>query len=195
MPITDPSQLVAEFKKSGEFDKLRRELLADSQRSSGFDAFKARIDEIARERIKSGQMAYTAPDMLHKELMQEVNRFPVVERFALEVPMLSDNAFKEGIRSSIQHILREDRGQKDPPSASGPSQPPADSASVKEEEEAQVPPTLPPQEALMVPPVSRGSPAEARVGGKQAESIEATPLTTAQETGNSSPVPPPPAAS
>ncbi|KAJ7688392.1 hypothetical protein B0H17DRAFT_1202945 [Mycena rosella] len=134
MPIADPTQLVAEFKKSGEFDKLRRELLADSQRSSGFEAFKARIDEIARERIKSGQTSYTAPDLLHKELMQEVNRFPVVERFASEVPMLSDSAFKDGIRSSIERILREDRGQKDLSSAPAPPQPSTDSASAKEEE-------------------------------------------------------------
>ncbi|KAJ7477079.1 hypothetical protein B0H11DRAFT_1695224, partial [Mycena galericulata] len=95
------------FKNSGEFDKLRRELLADSQRSAGFDAFKTRIEEIARERINSGQLAYTAPDMVHKELMQEVNRFPVVERFASEVPMLSDGAFKDAIHNSLQRILRE----------------------------------------------------------------------------------------
>ncbi|KAJ7873329.1 hypothetical protein B0H14DRAFT_2174916, partial [Mycena olivaceomarginata] len=95
------------FKKSGEFDKLRRELLANSQRSTGFDAFKTRIEEIARDRLQSGQMAYTAPELVHKELMQEINRFPVVDRFASDVPMLSDDVFKDGIRASIQRILRE----------------------------------------------------------------------------------------
>ncbi|KAJ7087189.1 hypothetical protein B0H15DRAFT_842990 [Mycena belliarum] len=184
MPITDPSQLVEAFKKSGEFDKLRRELLADSQRSTGFDAFKARIDEIARERIKSGQMAYTAPDMLHRELMQEVNRFPVVERFASEVPMLSDNAFKQGINSSIQRILREDRGQQDLSSTAASSQPHTDSASAQDEKTALMPPA-PPQEAPMVPLVSRRSPVEARVGGKQIDTLEPAPLTTAPETNKS----------
>ncbi|KAJ6567212.1 hypothetical protein DFH09DRAFT_1156340, partial [Mycena vulgaris] len=155
------SPILSRFKKSGEFDKLRRELLAESQRS---------------------------------ELMQEVNRFPVVERFVSEVPMLKDNAFKDGIHSSLQRILREDRGHKDPPpaQASAPSQPPADSTSPKEEEEA---PVLPPQEALMVPLVSRGSPSEAGLGGKQTDAIDPAPLTTAQETGMNSPVPPPPAPS
>lgn len=79
--------------------------------------------------------------------------------------MLSDNAFKAGIRNSLQRILREDRGQKDRPSAAGPSQPsdlpPPDSASTKEDE-VPVPPALPPQEARLVPLVSRGSSSEAR---------------------------------
>ncbi|KAJ7638493.1 hypothetical protein FB45DRAFT_903038 [Roridomyces roridus] len=74
MPIVDPTDLVNAFKKSGDFDKLRRELLADSQRSAGFEAFKTRIDEIARDRINSGQVAYTLPEMVHRELMQEVSR-------------------------------------------------------------------------------------------------------------------------
>ncbi|KAJ7937383.1 hypothetical protein B0H13DRAFT_2303084 [Mycena leptocephala] len=167
MPIANPSELVAEFKKSGEFDKLRRELLADSQRSSGFDAFKTRIEEIARERIESGQVAYTAPEMLHKELMQEINRFPIVDRFASDVPMLSDNAFKDGIRASIQRILRE--GQ----------------ASAKEGAQAPVPPVLPAQDPL-VPP---GSPSEARLDGKKPETIDPAPLTTAPDTLMSSPGP------
>ncbi|KAJ7755647.1 hypothetical protein DFH07DRAFT_743097 [Mycena maculata] len=184
---------MSRFKNSGEFDKLRRELLLDCQRSGGFDAFKARIEEIARARIDSGQLAYTTPDKVHKELMQEVNRFPVVERFASEVPMLSDGAFKDGIRSSMQRILREDRGQKEPPSAASaplpeppaPSQPSTTDASAKEE--PPIPPVLPPQEAD-VPLVPRGSPSEANRDGKMEMSNRA-PLTTTQET---SPVPPPP---
>ncbi|KAJ7283454.1 hypothetical protein C8J57DRAFT_1498511 [Mycena rebaudengoi] len=125
-----PYELVEAFQKSGEFDKLRRELLANAQRSPGFDAFKSRIEEIARERIKTGQMA---PDF--KELLQEVNRFPVVERFASEVPMLSEQAFTDGIRNSIQRILREDMGLKNEsavsprpqPSTSIPNPPPTPS--------------------------------------------------------------------
>ncbi|KAF7353088.1 hypothetical protein MVEN_01276800 [Mycena venus] len=197
MPISDPNDLVAEFKKSGEFDKLRRELLADCQRSSGFDAFKARIEEIARDRIESGQTAYTAPELLHKELMQEINRFPVVDRFASDVPMLSDSVFKDGIHASFQRILREDRGQKDPPPArpehAAPSQPsvapPGDSdPSVKEGEEAPAP-ALPPQEPALVPQVPPGTAPEAHLDGKDMDidTIDPAPLTDAPETVMSSP--------
>ncbi|KAF7355008.1 hypothetical protein MSAN_01416300 [Mycena sanguinolenta] len=197
MPISDPSDLVAEFKKSGEFDKLRRELLANSQLSNGFEAFKARVEEIARERLGSGQMAYTAPEHVHKELMQEINRFPIVERFASEAPMLSDSAFKDGIRASLQRILREDRGQKDPPaSAEPPSQPsvppPIDSVpSVKEGEgaSAPAPPVLPLQEPSVVPPVPPGTAPEAQLAGKETDvdTINLAPLTDAPETVMSSP--------
>ncbi|KAJ7122785.1 hypothetical protein C8R44DRAFT_784546 [Mycena epipterygia] len=175
MPIADPTQLVEEFKKSGEFDKLRRELLADSQRSTGFDAFKTRIDELARDRIKSGQMGYTAPDILHKDLTQEVNRFPIVERFASEVPMLADSAFKDGIHNSLQRILREDRGQTDPP--------PAAPAPVPEQQPSMAPPEGedPPQEAPVVPPVSRLSPAD----GNKMDAIDSdAPLTPVPETSS-----------
>ncbi|KAF8211495.1 hypothetical protein K438DRAFT_1958597 [Mycena galopus ATCC 62051] len=215
MPISDPSELVAEsvasslllelppifsrFKKSGEFDKLRRELLANSQQSSGFDAFKTRIEEIARDRLASGQLAYTAPDQVHKELMQEINRFPIVDRFASDAySTLSDSAFKDGIRASIQRILREDRGQKDPPAPpehAPPSQPsfppPADSGpSVKEGEEAPIPPLLPPQEPALVPLVPPpGTAPEAQLDGKETDvdTINPAPLTDAPETVMSSP--------
>ncbi|KAJ6516244.1 hypothetical protein C8R45DRAFT_236827 [Mycena sanguinolenta] len=194
MPISDPSDLVAEFKKSGEFDKLRRELLANSQLSGGFEAFKARVEEIARERLGSGQMAYTAPEPVHKELMQEINRFPIVERFASEVPMLSDSAFKDGIRASLQRILREDRGQKDPPApAEPPSQPsvppPADSgSSVKEGEGTPVSPVLPLQEPTVVPLVPLGTAPEAQAGKEtDVDTINLAPLTDAPETVMSSP--------
>ncbi|KAJ6539004.1 hypothetical protein B0H19DRAFT_337166 [Mycena capillaripes] len=207
MPISDPTQLVEAFKKSGEFDKLRRELLADCQRSvrfflacflstetpskSGFDAFKARIEEIARDRLESGQLAYTAPEMLHKELIQEVNRFPVVDRFASDAPMLSDSAFKDGIRASIQRILREDRGEKDPPpnpppehaAPSQPSVPPPPDPSTKEGEEVPAPPALPSQEPAMIPLGPRGSPSEAGLDGNQMDTtIDRAPLTNAPET-------------
>ncbi|KAJ7047710.1 hypothetical protein C8F04DRAFT_1247332 [Mycena alexandri] len=194
MPIADPGELVAAFKKSGEFDKLRRELLADSQRSSEFNAFKTRIEELARERMESmesGQLAYMTPEMLHKELMHQVNRFPVVERFASEVPMLSEGAFKDGIRTSIQRILRDDRGQNDPPPpdlvAPGEAAPSQQSilvlptASVKEGEEAPVAPVLPTQESIVVPLVPRGSSAEPPQlpDGKKMDAIDPAPLTSA----------------
>ncbi|KAJ7179460.1 hypothetical protein C8R46DRAFT_1028964 [Mycena filopes] len=161
---------------------------AEALSKSGFDAFKARIEEIARERLESGQIAYVVPEMLHKELMHEVNRFPVVERFASEVPMLSEGAFRDGIRTSIQRILREDRGQPQNPSPTdlptsgqaAPSQPPdpaASTASVKEGAEAPVPPVLPLPEPAVVPLVPRGSSAEALQPSDE-KKMDPAPLTS-----------------
>ncbi|KAJ7162571.1 hypothetical protein C8R43DRAFT_990750 [Mycena crocata] len=188
MPISDPRQLVAEFKKSGEFDRLRRELLADSQRSNGFEPFKARLEEIAQEYI-SGQTAHTNSTTtdIHKKLIQEVNRFPVVERFASEVPMLSELPMR--IRASLQRILGEDRGEQHPlPTPSAPSQehiapsqpsvpPPAD-LFMKETEES---PVRSSQEAPVGALVPRESLPEAP-DGKDVDMIDPAPLTAAPET-------------
>ncbi|CAK5275797.1 unnamed protein product [Mycena citricolor] len=120
MAITDPAELVEEIKKSGEFDKWRRELIASAQRSTGYDAFKTRVEEIARQRLDSGQLANTSQNMIVKE----VNRFPIIDRFAGEVPLLADDQFKMGVRSSLERILRNaDPSQGSPEKHDAPSQP------------------------------------------------------------------------
>lgn len=111
MPIDNPSTLVEEFKKSGEFDRLRRELLAQFQRDDLFSGFKDRIEDIARQRLTSDLMLhYLPPDLVHKELRQEVDRFPVVERAVAEVRMLTDPSFLASIQTSVQKILRLEKG-------------------------------------------------------------------------------------
>jgi len=111
MPIDNPSTLVEEFKKTGEFDRLRRELLTQFQRDDSFSGFKDRIEDIARQRLTSDQMLhYMPPDIVHKELRQEVDRFPVVERAVVEVRILSDPAFLATVQSSVQKILRLEKG-------------------------------------------------------------------------------------
>jgi len=113
MPIDNPSTLVEEFKKTGEFDRLRRELLAQFQRDGLFSGFKDRIEDIARQRLTSDQMLhYLPPDLVHKELRQEVDRFPVVERAVAEVRILSDPSFLASIQTSVQKILRLEKGGK-----------------------------------------------------------------------------------
>jgi len=113
MPIDNPSTLVEEFKKTGEFDRLRRELLAQFQKDGLFSGFKDRIENIARQRLTSDQMLhYLPPDLVHKELRQEVDRFPVVERAVAEVRILSDPSFLASIQTSVQKILRLEEGGK-----------------------------------------------------------------------------------
>ncbi|THV05394.1 hypothetical protein K435DRAFT_790209 [Dendrothele bispora CBS 962.96] len=122
MPISNPNQLVEEFKKSGEFDRLRRELLAEFQKGlkEGLPAFKRKLEDIGRDAIKTKRAA----DMnalfldekekklkLRDDLVQDIKRFPVVERAVADMQMFSDPAFVEGIHSSSFKILRKDRGE------------------------------------------------------------------------------------
>ncbi|KAH7931263.1 hypothetical protein BV22DRAFT_8306 [Leucogyrophana mollusca] len=108
MVISNPTQLIDEFKKSGEFDRLRRELLTEFQNSDRIGAFKSRVEDIARQRLASDQKLQSMPhDAVHRELMGEMDRYPIVERAVTDAPLLSDPSFTAAIRSSIQRILEE----------------------------------------------------------------------------------------
>ncbi|KAH7916688.1 hypothetical protein BJ138DRAFT_1175554 [Hygrophoropsis aurantiaca] len=110
MAISNPTQLIGEFKKSGEFDRLRRELLTQFQNGDRIVAFKSRIEDIARQRLASDQKLQHMPhDAVHRELMGEMDRYPIVERAVNDAPSLSDPSFTAAIRSSIQRILDEDK--------------------------------------------------------------------------------------
>ncbi|TFK43281.1 hypothetical protein BDQ12DRAFT_171629 [Crucibulum laeve] len=116
MPVNNPTELVDEFKKSGEFDRLRRELLANFQNSDAISSFKSRIEDVARQRLISDQkLQYMPQELLHSELMQEMDRYPIVERAAADMPMLSDCSFTTGIRTTVQSIFREGKVPKAPP--------------------------------------------------------------------------------
>ncbi|KAI0046728.1 hypothetical protein FA95DRAFT_1542215 [Auriscalpium vulgare] len=117
MSIQNPTQLVTEFKKSGEFDRLRRELLTQFQTSDNMDSFMARVESIARERLDAdvdNKLEKAAPDALHRELLQELNRYPLVERALADVPAFSDPAFAGGVRAHARKILQRDRGEAVP---------------------------------------------------------------------------------
>jgi len=112
MTIINPTQLVDEFKKSGEFDRLRRELLTQFQRGDSTASFTSRVEDIARQRLLSDQkLQYMPPDAAHRELMKEMDRYPIVERAVGELQMFADPSFITEIRNSVQKILREDRGK------------------------------------------------------------------------------------
>ncbi|KAI9509753.1 hypothetical protein F5148DRAFT_1184842 [Russula earlei] len=110
-PLKTPDALVKEFKKSGEFDRLRRELLTQFQNGDGADAFWSRVDEIARARLNAeDKLHLKAADTLNRELLQELDRFPLVERAVADVPALADPGFAAGIRRHAQNIVRRSRG-------------------------------------------------------------------------------------
>ncbi|KAG1753730.1 uncharacterized protein EDB91DRAFT_1044084 [Suillus paluster] len=113
MTITNPAQLIDEFKKSGEFDRLRRELLSHFQRSDRTEAFKSRVDDIARQRLSSDPKLISMPnDAIQRELLGEIDRYPIVERAVADAPFLSDPAFIAGIRASLERTMSAGRGEK-----------------------------------------------------------------------------------
>ncbi|KAI0306141.1 hypothetical protein B0F90DRAFT_1814934 [Multifurca ochricompacta] len=109
-PIKTPDDLVKEFKKSGEFDRLRRELLTQFQNGEEIEAFWARVDDIARARLEAEDKLYLkAADTLHRELCRNS-----IERAAADVPLLADPAFAAGIRRHAENLVRRSSGLSGP---------------------------------------------------------------------------------
>ncbi|KAG2077732.1 hypothetical protein BDR04DRAFT_1088845 [Suillus decipiens] len=130
MTITNPTQLIDEFKKSGEFDRLRRDLLSHFQRSDRTEALKSRVDDIARQRLSSDPKLISMPnDAVQRELLGEIDRYPIVERAVADAPLLSDQSFIAGIRASLERTMSAGRGEKnnDTPNQSTPNLQPCDS--------------------------------------------------------------------
>ncbi|KAF9534994.1 hypothetical protein CPB83DRAFT_843301 [Crepidotus variabilis] len=107
MPIETPAALVEEFKKSGEFDRIRRELLQEFQKDDSYTAFQGKIEEIVKQRLAKAQMLHYLPqDMVQKELGQEVERYPIVERAVADVQLFSDPTFIGKLGDSLQKVLQ-----------------------------------------------------------------------------------------
>ncbi|ETW84446.1 hypothetical protein HETIRDRAFT_47313, partial [Heterobasidion irregulare TC 32-1] len=101
------------FKKSGEFDRLRRELLTHFQQSDGMGPFMARVEDVAQKRLDSdSKLHYMSPEVVHRELLQELDRYPIIERALAELQIFSDPAFAADIQQSVQRILKQDRGKE-----------------------------------------------------------------------------------
>ncbi|KAH9482478.1 hypothetical protein JR316_0004578 [Psilocybe cubensis] len=108
MPIDTPAALVDEFKKTGEFERLRRELLAQFQQDESYPSFKEGIERIARKRMTNDQGMHfqTVAGALH-ELNQEVQRYPIIERAVANV---QPNApILESMQQTLQKILNDEK--------------------------------------------------------------------------------------
>ncbi|KAI0676814.1 complex proteins associated with Set1p component shg1-domain-containing protein [Trametes maxima] len=108
--VTNPTQLVEEFKKSGEFDRLRRELLKEFRQSEGMAALLARVEDIAKQKLASDpKLQYMPEANVTREIMQELERYPIVERAVNDVSSLSNATFASNVQSSVQKVLQENR--------------------------------------------------------------------------------------
>jgi len=69
------------------------------------------VDDIARARLDAeDKLHLKAADTLHRELLQELDRFPLVERAVADVPALADPEFAAGIRGHAENLLGRSRG-------------------------------------------------------------------------------------
>ncbi|CAL1702172.1 unnamed protein product [Somion occarium] len=110
MRISEPSQLVDEFKKSGEFDRLRRELLSQFRDGNSMASLVTQVEDIVKRQLVSDQkLQYMSDAVAYRELLQEVDRYPVVERAAGGVTTLADPAFISSIQEELSDLLLENR--------------------------------------------------------------------------------------
>jgi len=111
--ILTPPQLVDEFKRSGEFDRIRRELLAQFHDGEASAAVLSRVQELVHQKLSSDpKMRYLPDTAATRELMQELDRYPVVERAVGDMPFFSDPSFGETVNKHITSILDQDRAPR-----------------------------------------------------------------------------------
>ncbi|KAF8579047.1 hypothetical protein K439DRAFT_1254033, partial [Ramaria rubella] len=85
------SHAVFRFKKSGEFDRLRRQLLTHFENSDGVHPLMSRVEEIAKDKLSSDtRLELKTREMVHSEVMQEMERYPIVERAVSDMTVFKD---------------------------------------------------------------------------------------------------------
>ncbi|TFY65422.1 hypothetical protein EVG20_g5604 [Dentipellis fragilis] len=100
------------FKQSGEFTRLRRDLLAQFQNSDGMGAFMARVEDVVQKRLdlEHNKLQFMPQDYVHRELLQELDRYPIVERAMGDFHAKTGADMSSQIRKALQKALRKDRG-------------------------------------------------------------------------------------
>ncbi|TFL05541.1 hypothetical protein BDV98DRAFT_560196 [Pterulicium gracile] len=105
MSAVTPHQLVEAYKSSGEFDKLRKDLLAQLKKSEALPDFQEKIRNIARDRLQADAKLWPlSPDAITKEMVQEVERFPIVDRVVADLKWE-----KSDIRSWVEKHLADEK--------------------------------------------------------------------------------------
>lgn len=110
MSIKNPTQFIEEFKKSGQYDRLRKELLKEFRQSDAITALLSRVDDIAKEKLASDpKLQYMPEANVTREVMQELERYPLVDRAVKDGSILDDPSFVAKLRNTMHNILEEDR--------------------------------------------------------------------------------------
>ena len=67
----------------------------------------SRVEEIVHQRMSTdAALKYMGPDAAHAELMQEMDRYPLVERAVADLPALTSPQFRAGIQKSLKKLLK-----------------------------------------------------------------------------------------
>ncbi|KAJ4472142.1 hypothetical protein J3R30DRAFT_3709597 [Lentinula aciculospora] len=126
MPATNPNQLVEEqsyvfrFKKSGEFDRLRRELFAEFQKGDHISSFNKKTEDVVQQRFASMKSRSFISARFNKnesnlrtELLQEIQRYPYVETTVNDMPIFSDKTFDNSLKDCVMRILKEEPNENE----------------------------------------------------------------------------------
>ncbi|KAM5532417.1 hypothetical protein V8D89_013911 [Ganoderma adspersum] len=110
MSIKNPTQFIEEFKKTGQYDRLRKELLKEFRQSDAMTALLSRVDDITREKLASDpKLQYMPEANVTREVLQELDRYPIVDRAVKDGSILDDPSFVAKLRITMHNILEEDR--------------------------------------------------------------------------------------
>ncbi|THH18032.1 hypothetical protein EW146_g2893 [Bondarzewia mesenterica] len=76
------------------------------------ESFMARVEDVAQKRLDTdSKLHYMPSESIHRELLQELDRYPILERALVDMHALSDPALSANIQKSALTILRQDRGE------------------------------------------------------------------------------------
>ncbi|KAJ3857174.1 hypothetical protein EV368DRAFT_61082 [Lentinula lateritia] len=119
MPASNPNQLVEEFKKSGEFDRLRRELFAEFQKGDHISSFNKKTEDVVQQRFASMKSRSFISARFNKnesnlrtELLQEIQRYPYVETTVNDMPIFSDKSFDDNLKESVMRALKDQPNER-----------------------------------------------------------------------------------
>lgn len=94
------------MKKTGEFDRLRTEALTHFMNSPENEDLIARVKDIASEKLANDRLvAVKTQDDLLRSLLQDLDRYPIIDRALEQSTFLSDEKFKEALNNSLKEAM------------------------------------------------------------------------------------------
>lgn len=114
-PNATPEKLIELLKSSGEYDRLRKQIFTRFQNSDMRKVLLSRVDGVVTECLENDQHVLSKPpELLHAELMHELDTYPFVERQVLCVPIWREDDWIAHIEHAITNLIH-DRPVDAPP--------------------------------------------------------------------------------
>ncbi|KIJ32359.1 hypothetical protein M422DRAFT_265858 [Sphaerobolus stellatus SS14] len=104
--MQNAKQLVDEFKKSGEFDRLRKQLLIHFMNSDEKDPLMSKAEAIVQEKLSTDvRLEHKRVDQVYSEVIQELERYPMIGDAITSTGVLKDEALLTSIEQYARNIL------------------------------------------------------------------------------------------